>query len=408
MSSNVNSPRGQSLAKLSGSKAGAQIALRKSHLKRETSSVATAYENFQAHAFHPDLPDPLEGTMFFTAWAVTFQSGDMSIEIPLQQLLTDFDSAGDGRVILRDSSDSGWTLVTSDMDVLELRSIPQLVQLAERVQAQLTRRELVRRAKIALIFFAASGLALWMGMLAIGAMVRSIVARVPPHVEKQVGDDALAELKSDLQLSTDTNQVARLTAAAQPLLSVLPAEQPWQFHIINDDSLNAFALPGGHILVTTGLLHRVQRPEELLGVLAHEVAHVTHKHGFRRQISSAGPLLVFQIFLRGRSGTMAVLAGGSALLVTQSFSQEYEQEADDVGWKYLLAANIDPSGMTDVFRKLKAAEAAEKHLSFLPKAFESHPDIDKRIARLEAKWKRLPRKSGFVQLNARDAHQPRR
>jgi len=147
--------------------------------------------------------------------------------------------------------------------------------------------------------------------------------------------------------------------------------------------------------VTSGLLERIERPEELLGIVAHEVAHVTKKHGFRKQIASAGPFLVFQVFMRGRSSLGAVVGGGSALLVQQSFSQEYEKEADDVGWDYLVAANIDPRGMISAFHKLKAAEAGHSGMGLMPMAFQSHPDVNRRIALLEAKWKRLPRKSGF-------------
>jgi putative metalloprotease len=87
--------------------------------------------------------------------------------------------------------------------------------------------------------------------------------------------------------------------------------------------------------------------------------------------------------------------------VHQSFSQEYEKEADDYGWDYLVAANIDPRGMIDIFQRLKTVEAAEGLSEIVPKAFQSHPDIDKRIARLKAKWKKLPRKTGFIEL--RDA-----
>jgi predicted Zn-dependent protease len=136
-------------------------------------------------------------------------------------------------------------------------------------------------------------------------------------------------------------------------------------------------------------------------VLAHELAHVTEKHGFRGQVAAAGPFLVFQVFMRGQSGTPALLGGGSALLVAQSFSQEYEKEADDVGWDYMVKANIDPRGMIDVFRKLQAYEMKHEGKSILPQAFESHPDVAKRIARLEAKWKRLPKKSGFTDLSNR-------
>jgi predicted Zn-dependent protease len=172
----------------------------------------------------------------------------------------------------------------------------------------------------------------------------------------------------------------------------------WQFHIIENDSPNAFALPGGHILVCTGLL-RLASPEEVLGTVAHEVAHVTQKHGFRMQVASAGPLLAFQIFLRGRVGALGVLAGGSALLVRQSFSQEYEKEADDAGWQYLVNANINPRAMIDLFRKLETDEAKNKGADWFPQAFNSHPELAKRISRLEAKWKKLPRKSGFLELN---------
>jgi predicted Zn-dependent protease len=86
-------------------------------------------------------------------------------------------------------------------------------------------------------------------------------------------------------------------------------------------------------------------------------------------------------------------------LISQSFSQEYEKEADDVGWDYLVKANIDPRGMIEMFQKLKFVEAQQSS-TMMPKAFDSHPDIDKRIARLKAKWKKLPRKAGFVELQS--------
>lgn len=65
---------------------------------------------------------------------------------------------------------------------------------------------------------------------------------------------------------------------------------------------------------------------------------------------------------------------------------------------YLVAANLDPRGMTDMFLKLKAHDAKKKFRLDVPQAFSSHPALEKRIARLEAKWKKLPRKSGFIEL----------
>ena len=116
--------------------------------------------------------------------------------------------------------------------------------------------------------------------------------------------------------------------------------------------------------------------------------------------------MVCQVFVRGQSGATALLGGGSAFLVAQSFSQEYEKEADDIGWDYMVKAKIDPRGMIDIFRKLQAYEMKHEGPSILPQAFESHPDVAKRIARLEAKWKRLRQKSGFLDLSDKSMPNP--
>ncbi len=364
--------------------------------------MAGAYQTYAAHAFAADSSqEPIEGEVFFTARSMTFRSGDTLIDIPLSELNVELDSAGDGRVIFRQAGEGAWTIATCDTEVLECRSVPQIAEIASELESTLVRREISRRVKMVLIFFAGAGLLLWLGMVAVGAMVRSVVAKVPPGVEKEYGSKCLEELKEDLIIVEDTNLVAELATVAEPLLKVMPRPQQWQFYVVGQRSPNAFALPGGYILVTTGMLKLAERPEELLGVLAHELAHVTEKHGFRGQVAAAGPFLVFQVFMRGQSGTPALLGGGSALLVAQSFSQEYEKEADDVGWDYMVKANIDPRGMIDVFRKLQAYEMKHEGKSILPQAFESHPDVAKRIARLEAKWKRLPNKSGFADLNDR-------
>lgn len=361
--------------------------------------MARAYEEFEARAFHPDHGNqPIQGVVYFTPGALAFRGVATAIDIPLQRLTAEFDEAGEGRIILQDAIQPDWTITTNDRRVLDFPDVPSLSAVAEQIESQATRSELSRRMTLVVLFFVGAGLVLWLGMLATGAMVRSIVAKIPPEKEREVGNEMLNEITNVIKFVDDSNQVARLTDTAQPLLRALPATQQWQFYLINMSDPNAFALPGGHIVVTTGLLRLVERPEQLLGVVSHEVAHVTCKHSFRQMIASAGPFLVFQVFLSGRGGAFAALAGGSAILVHQSFSQEYEKEADDVGWDYLVAANIDPRGMIEVFQKLKATEASERISNFIPKAFESHPDMDKRIARLNAKWKKLPRKTRFVQF----------
>src|SRR6185369_4318128 len=97
-------------------------------------------------------------------------------------------------------------------------------------------------------------------------------------------------------------------------------------------------------VVNTGLLRMIDRPEELLGVLAHETAHVTQKHIERKLISAAGPLVIMGGLLQSGNQLVELLGAGSALVMIQGFSQEYETEADDKGWQYLVRAHINPDG----------------------------------------------------------------
>lgn len=145
-----------------------------------------------------------------------------------------------------------------------------------------------------------------------------------------------------------------------------------------------------------------ERPEELAAVVAHEIAHVTQRHLFRKVISSAGPLVVCRLFASGRGGAISLLGAGSQLLVAQSFSQEYELEADAVGWDYLVAARIDPRAAPNMLRKLQTAvdKVVKDRGSH---AFSSHPATEKRIRRLDAKWKKLKNKTGFIQFDNAEA-----
>jgi len=156
-------------------------------------------------------------------------------------------------------------------------------------------------------------------------------------------------------------------------------------------------------VVDAGLLALVDQPEELLGVLAHEMAHVTQQHHFRHIISAAGPFLIFGVFLHSRDSMLNTIAAGSGIMVFQGFSQEYEKEADDVGWRYLVTAGINPEGMISVFRKLQAYDRSRRPEYVLPQAFQSHPALAKRIARLESRMRVDVRRRGFRPLTSEAA-----
>src|SRR6185503_10958932 len=103
----------------------------------------------------------------------------------------------------------------------------------------------------------------------------------------------------------------------------------------------------------------------------------TERHVYREMISSAGPMMISQVFFGRSRGLGQLLGGGAALMIGAGFSQEYETEADDIGWSYLVKANIDPRGMIQTFEKFQKLEG--KDVPHTLQAFNSHPALAKRI-----------------------------
>lgn len=373
----------------------------------EVACLSEASHSFEAHVFHPSLGNEVvAGKIVVDRWQFHFQSETVTLNIPLGRLKARTGEAADERIYFWDASDPAWEVFTLDERVLDHPFINAGNNLREQLSNEASKRELSKRLRILGYVVGVALLLVWLGQLAVGAMIRSLVARIPPEVEQKMGDELIVELQEEMVFLEDTNRVANLTALAAPLTGTLSTRGTnFQFYIVEEEAPNAFALPGGHVVVTTGLLQASHRPEQLLGVISHEVAHVTQKHGIRQAISSAGPFLIFRVFLGGSgSGLGGMLGQASELLVQSSFSQEHEREADEEGWRALVAAKIDPRGMTETFEILQAYERSQSGLYEMPQAFSSHPAIEKRIARLQKKWQQLSPKTGFKDLTPLRRH----
>jgi Zn-dependent protease with chaperone function len=355
---------------------------------------------FDGELFHPGLGSKVvKGKIFFDPRALSFQSEATTIAIPFEQLVVEL-GEDEGRIYFRDRKFSNLRIFTDDESILDAW-LGQSGTVRNQLERMVTRREIARRLRITAYVCAFCVFLGWLGLCATHFMVRSLAAKVPAEWEQKFGDEKIAELKGEGVLLDDSNRIAKLTALVAPLMRVVPNGTQFKFHIMQTEAPNAFALPGGHIVVTSALLNLASN-DELVGVIAHESAHITQKHFARKIISAAGPVLIFGIFLHSRSGLFNLFSEGSGFMLVQGFSQEYESEADVVGWNYLIKANIDPRGMIGIFRKFKTYEEKEKSADVLPQAFQSHPALDKRIARLESKWKKLPQKSGFIELDPVD------
>src|SRR4051812_21278663 len=177
----------------------------------QKSWMATAHQMFQAFVFHPDFGnEAVEGTIVFTNLSLSFRGGDAAFEIPISQLLVTMDHTGEGRITFRDSVQPELTIITSDMTVLGVASVPELARLKAAEIARLTREEITRRVKMVLWFCVGCGLVFWAVMAATGAMVRSIAAHVPPEMEKQQGEALLSALKDRFEFVEETNEAVRI------------------------------------------------------------------------------------------------------------------------------------------------------------------------------------------------------
>jgi predicted Zn-dependent protease len=355
--------------------------------------------SFLAHASHPSLGDePVEGRIMLDRWQLRFQSSQGALDIPLTRL--QIDTGESGEILFSDPEEPEWLIYTVDARILRHQALARQSATRLQIKALRTKQDTTRRLKItAWCIGGFAALAMLAYSLA-GIFVNILVARVPPQWEQQIGNDEMAELKQTETFVTDPKWLARLDQAVKPLVTALPTNQfQYQFYLVDDRLPNAHALPGGHVVVTMGLLEFADSPEEVAGAMAHEIAHVNLKHHVRKALSSLGPLILFELCMSSRNGLMQTLGGGSQLLLAQSFSQEYELEADAKGWEYLMAAHINPRGSIELLKKIKFQEDRMKGAAFVPQAFSTHPATEKRIKILERKWKRTKDKSSFIDLS---------
>ena len=167
---------------------------------------------------------------------------------------------------------------------------------------------------------------------------------------------------------------------------------PWTFRVVDDPTPNAFALPGGFIFVTRGLMTLMRSEAELAGVLGHEIGHVTAKHSVtmlsRAQIAQLG--LGIGSILSPTIARFGDLAGAGMQLLFLKYGRDAERQADDLGFKYALADNYDVRQIPNVFATLaRVGEASGQ--SPLPTWMASHPYPEERIQRMEQAIAQLQR-----------------
>ena len=213
-------------------------------------------------------------------------------------------------------------------------------------------------------------------------LVGKVAKQVPVAWEKKLGETLFQQLKAD-QLVEDTVIHEDFDKIASRLIKGIGSKRyEFKFHIVKDDSLNAFALPGGTMAIHTGLLLKANSAEEVAGVMAHELAHVTEQHGVSNLIEAAGLYMVVTALFGDATGLLAIIANNGPMLLQMKFSRDHEREADKRGFEFLMAAEIDPKGMVSFFKKMHLHQE-EKGTNTIPDFLSTHPATTKRINNLE-------------------------
>jgi len=361
-------------------------------------------DSFSAMSCLPEFGDAMvAGKMTLTGEVLRFECDRGSIEWPLAEIELSLGGHNDQHLFLVRRGSPKATLSTSDLALLDHPAFAG--HSAVRAQASRTRRQAGRIPR-PLIAAGIILLALLAGLVALvvqkDRVIHSLAKKIPMEWEREFGKTIYDQLAKDHKILTNhVAFAAQVRAVTNALLPVIARDGlDYHFYIIEDTNLNAFAVPGGHVFIHTALLSAVKRPEELAGVLAHEIAHVTQRHGFRKLLDTAGLWFAVSAVFGDVEGITAVLVEGSQFLLNQKFSRDFEREADDVGWEYLVAANVNPRGMIDFFATLKkeqekspAGQMAEEY-----NLISTHPATAERMERLEAKWKKLGRRDGFKTL----------
>ena len=352
---------------------------------------------FRGFVSHADWEDATaEGALQVLGWSLKCEFETGAVEMPFEGLQI---QRGAGKIWFTHPENPDWTICSEDQDVLKERPFHKTAFVRQQILEIEARQDDLRRLKATVYFLAGFFLIAFMLMNLSGWILNLVVDRIPMAYELQIGADVAKKLEERLDFVSAPGVTNRLKPHLVQLLGPgLSTRYDPQVLVYQSYEPNAFVIPGGYFYISSSLLSLAQTPEEIVGVMAHEAAHLKSHHGIRKLIAQQGKGFLFKWIFGDRQNLLSLVTAGSDLLVNQAYSRELECQAGQQGWEMLLAANIDPRGEIEIFKKLDAFEnPSGKDLTEF-KILRDHPLTQERINRLTEKWKTCPKKSGFIAL----------
>lgn len=218
---------------------------------------------------------------------------------------------------------------------------------------------------------------------ALGALLATAAGcAISTQREIEMGTDYARQINQQLPIVEDPEVNRYINLLGDSIARVADDRNlDWRFFIVDEDEVNAFAVPGGFVYINRGLIQRATRMNQLAGVLAHEIGHITERHSVEQMRKAQGAnvgliagCVLTRICDAPGVGT-AIDLGGGALFA--KFSRDAEREADVVGIEYLIRAGIDPRGIPQMFRTL--LDERRRRPGGVAAWFSTHPLEEERI-----------------------------
>lgn len=225
------------------------------------------------------------------------------------------------------------------------------------------------------------------------------VGLIDQQKERQIGEKVFREIQKQMPVVHDPWLQEQYSQIFLRVLAQTSITQPVGLIIIKDPQINAFAVPGGLFALNTGLIANARNIDEVAGVMAHEVAHVTQRHYSRSQEAFKGQgLLALAGILVGAAvattsnadvGSAVMLGTQAALMDRQlTYSRNQEREADRIGMQYMYAAGYNPQSMADFFETMQRSRVGS---SFMPDFWMTHPLTTERMSEARLRANQLPK-----------------
>lgn len=353
-------------------------------------------EIYQSILIHPQVHGGrCSGQLQISVNELVFTSEEILYKISFSNLSINAGGAGNRFVFFKDKTQEEISIYTSDKAVLKNSYIAANHSFKKEVSDS---HKALKKPLIA-IFTVIVLIAAFIGSLFFfkDAMVESLANQVPLEWEKTAGDKLFNTLSLQYHFIKNDSLKKEFMKVGAPLFSQVEKQgYKIDLYFVNDPTINAFALPGGKVIIQSGLIQNAKSWEEVMGVLSHELAHVTRRHHIRGIINNVGIFVILSAVVGDVSALTGVFANVGGELASLSNSRDFENEADETGLQYLEKGKINPAGMISFFETLKKEHAtaldstlnSTVDLSFL----STHPDTQARIDNLKNRVKDIDQK----------------